>query len=219
MIKLVLFDLDGTLVNSLYDLADSCNFALKSLGFPVYETEKYKYFVGNGMPKLIERVLPADKLTEDLHKKCLEIFMNRYREHFIDKTCVYEGIYELIEALKKKGLKIGVVSNKAHEMALKVVEKLFPEKTFDTVYGKIEGFPTKPDSALTLRVIAEMGVKPEETVFIGDSGMDAKTAVNAGCRGIGVLWGFRTRNELIENGADFTVKKPMEILKIIEEIK
>ncbi len=219
MIKLVLFDLDGTLVNSLYDLADSCNYALESLGFPTHETEKYKYFVGNGIPKLIERILPADKLTEELHKKALDVFINRYREHFVDKTCLYEGISELVENLKEKGLKIGVVSNKAHEMAVRVVEKLFPYGTFDTVYGKIEDFPTKPDSALTLRVISEMGAKPCETVFIGDSGMDAKTAVNAGCIGIGVLWGFRGKDELLENGADYIVGKPEEILKIIEEIK
>lgn len=219
MIKLVLFDLDGTLVNSLYDLADSCNYALESLGFATHETEKYKYFVGNGMPKLVERILPADKLDNELHKKTLDIFMNRYREHFVDKTCLYEGIAELIESIKAKGIKIGVVSNKAHEMALRVIEKLFPENTFDMIYGKIEGFPTKPDSALTLKVIDEMGVKPCETVFIGDSGMDAQTAVNAGCIGIGVLWGFREKQELIENGADYIAENPTEILKIIEEIK
>lgn len=218
MIRLVLFDLDGTLVNSLFDLADSCNYALRQLGFPTHKTEKYKYFVGDGIPKLIERALPKESYTAEIHKKCLNIFMERYKAHYVDKTLVYEGINELISELKSRGIKLGVVSNKAHEMALIVVNKLFGENVFDAVYGKVEGFPTKPDSALTLKVINELGCTREETVFIGDSGMDSKTAVNAGCTGIGVLWGFRDKSELIENGADYTVKKPNEILKILEEI-
>lgn len=216
MIKAALFDLDGTLVNSLEDLATSGNFALESFGFAIHETEKYKYFVGNGMPKLIERILPLNS-DGDTKKKVLEVFMNHYRQHYIDKTKPYDEIIPLLNELKNRGIKIGVVSNKAHEMTLNVVDKIFGN-VFDFVTGKVEGKPTKPDPELTLSVMEELGVKPSECVFIGDSGMDAAVAKNADCIGIGVLWGFRKKDELLENGAHYTVKSPKEILNIIEEL-
>ena len=157
MIKAVLFDLDGTLVNTLSDLANSVNFALGEFGFPTHETEKFKYFVGDGMPKLIERVLPEDKRDEDTHSKVLEVFMNHYRVHFADNSREYDGITELLKGLKSKGLKLAVISNKVQEMALKVVDDNFGD-IFDIVYGKCEGYPAKPNPALTLKLIDELGV-------------------------------------------------------------
>lgn len=216
MIKAVLFDLDGTLVNSLYDLAASTNYALKRMGFPTHDTDKYRYFVGNGMPKLIERVLPEGKKTGEIHKECLDIFMAHYKEHYVDKTCVYNGIEQLLADLKAKGLKLAVISNKQQQMAQIVVNKLFSEDIFDIVSGKQEGYPAKPDPTLTLKIINDLGVTPDECVFIGDSGMDAATAVNAGCIGIGVLWGFREEDELRQNGANYIVSKPCEILEVIK---
>lgn len=218
MIKAVLFDLDGTLVNSLADLADSTNFALKGLGFPPHETEEYKYLVGDGIPKLIERALPEGEKTEENCNKCLELFMARYREHYFDKTAAYDGIKELLRALKKQGLKIAVISNKAQEMAQKVVDKVFGD-IFDAVAGKREGYKTKPDPALTLEVIKELGVTPDTCVLIGDSGMDMAAAVNAKITGIGVLWGFRTETELRQNGADYIADTPAQISDIIKEIQ
>ncbi len=217
MIKAVLFDLDGTLVNSLDDLADSANYALSQFGFPTHETEKYKYFVGNGMPKLIERVLPQDSRDEETKQKVLECFMQYYRVHFVDKTVAYDGIDELLNSLKAMGVKIAIVSNKVQEMAVTVAEKIFGN-SFEIVCGKQKGFPTKPDAALTLKVMQDLSVTPEECVFVGDSGMDAAAAVNAGCVGIGVLWGFRKEDELLENGAKYIVKTPKEILDVIEEL-
>lgn len=217
MIKAVLFDLDGTLVNSLYDLAASCNFALESFGFPVHETEKYKYFVGDGMQKLVERILPSNKRDTDTHKKVFEAFTRHYRGHYVDKTVPYDGILDMLSVLKSKGYKLAVISNKAHNMAVEVVNKLLPD-TFDAVYGKLEGYPTKPDAALTLKLMAELDAKPENCILVGDSGMDMAAAKNAACKGLGVLWGFRTEAELTENGADYIVTKPSEILKIIKEI-
>lgn len=217
MIKAVLFDLDGTLVNSLYDLAASCNFALESFGFPVHETEKYKYFVGNGMQNLIERILPEDKRDIDTHKKVFDVFFNHYSSHYADKTVPYDGIEEMLSDLKNKGYKVAVISNKAHSMAVEVVNKLLPD-TFDIVFGKQEGFPTKPDAALTLKLMSELCVKPEECVLIGDSGMDMAAAKNATCVGIGALWGFRTEDELRKNGADYIVSTPDEIPDIIKEL-
>ena len=217
MIKAVLFDLDGTLANSLSDLADSTNYALSEMGFPTHEREEYKYLVGDGIPKLIERALPVGEKTEENKKKCLDIFMERYKEHYHDKTVAYDGIPDMLSELKEVGLKIAVISNKAEEMAVKVVEKLFGGM-FDVVAGKREGFPTKPDPALTLEVIRQLGVKPQECVLVGDSGMDMAAAVNAGAAPVGVLWGFRLEDELIKNGAEYTIKSPAEIPEIIRKI-
>lgn len=216
MLKTVLFDLDGTLVNSLSDLATSSNFALSKMGFPVHETEKYKYFVGDGIPKLIERVLPQEMRTQEIHKKTLDIFMNHYRKHYVDKTIVYDGIKPLLSQLGD--YKLVVISNKAQEMAETVVNRLFGKEIFSIVCGKQEGYPAKPDPTLTLKIISDLGVGPDECVFVGDSGMDMAVAVNAGIKGIGVLWGFRQREELIENGASFIVQSPNEILEILKEI-
>lgn len=217
MIKAVLFDLDGTLVNSLTDLADSTNFALQSLGFPTHETEKYKYFVGDGIPKLIERALPEGKKNEENKRACLELFMARYREHYFDKTDAYDGIKNLLSALRSRGFKIAVISNKAQEMAEKVVNKVFGD-IFDVVAGKREGYKTKPDPALTLEVVKELGATPDTCVLIGDSGMDMAAAVNAKITGIGVLWGFRDKEELIKNGANYIAQTPAQISVIIKEI-
>ena len=217
MIKAVLFDLDGTLVNSLDDLADSCNYALEKSGFAVHETEKYKYFVGDGMQKLVERVLPVESRDAETKARVFDIFINRYRNHFADKTVAYNGIEEVIKSLKANGFKLAIVSNKAQEMAVTVTEKLFGS-LFDIICGKREGYPPKPNPRLTLEVIGDLKYKPSECVLIGDSGMDAQAAVNAGCIGIGVLWGFRTREELVANGASFIVNSPAEILSIIEDI-
>lgn len=217
MIKAVLFDLDGTLANSLSDLADSTNYALSEMGFPTHEREEYKYLVGDGIPKLIERALPVGEKTEENKKKCFDIFMERYKEHYHDKTVAYDGIPDMLSELKEGGLKIAVISNKAEEMAVKVVEKLFGGM-FDVVAGKREGFPTKPDPALTLEVIRELGAKPQECVLVGDSGMDMAASVNAGATGIGVLWGFRLEDELLKNGARYIVKSPAEIPEIIRRL-
>jgi len=217
-IKAVLFDLDGTLVNSLSDLADSVNFALKEFGFPTHETEKFKYFVGDGMQKLVERVLPENKRDDETLSAVLDTFINYYREHFADKTVTYDGIETLISNLKKQNLKLAIISNKAQEMAVEVVFKVLEGLEFDIVCGKREGYPTKPDPTLTLEIIDELGVKPSECIFIGDSGMDMAVARNAGVKSIGVLWGFRTEKELKENGAYYIVRSPQEIESIIKNI-
>lgn len=215
MVKAVLFDLDGTLANSLEDLADSTNYALSALGFPIHPIDKYKYFVGDGIPKLIERALPKDSKAPEMQKKCFDIFMEHYREHYHDKTSAYGGIAELLRDLKSRGFKIAVVSNKAQEMAEKVVSKLFGD-IFDAVAGKREGFPAKPDPALTLEVVKEIGMTPDCCALVGDSGMDMAAAVNGGLLPIGVLWGFRTKEELITNGAAHIVSSANQILEIIE---
>ena len=215
MIKAVIFDLDGTLVNSLEDLGDSTNFALKKGGFPTHETEDFKYFVGDGMPKLIERALPENKRDSETVKLTLDIFMSYYREHYVDKTIPYEGILPLLEDLSKKDIITAVVSNKVQEMALTVTNKLLGNG-FKIVCGKQEGYPAKPDPTLTLKVINDLGVTPKECLFVGDSGMDMAVAKNAKCTAVGVLWGFRGEEELLSHGADYVINKPQLILRILE---
>ncbi len=216
MIKAVIFDLDGTLVNSLSDLADSTNYALKQFGFPPHKLQEFKMLVGDGMPKLIERALPPDNRDEDTKSQALKTFLEYYKEHYADKTTAYNGIDELLGELKTKGLKIAVVSNKADQMTGVVVNKLFGD-IFDCVTGKREGYPTKPDPTLTLEIIEKLGANPAECLFVGDSGMDMATAVNSGCVAVGVLWGFRGEDELLKNGAQYIIKNPIEVIDILKE--
>ena len=215
MIKAVLFDLDGTLVNSLFDLGASTNYALEKMGFPTHETEKFKIFVGDGMAKLIERALPENKRDGETINTTLQIFMEHYRAHYVDKTVSYDGILELLDRLT--GVKKAVISNKADEMVTPLTKKLLGDR-FDIVCGKREGYPTKPDPTLTLEIIEKLGVKPKECIFVGDSGMDLAVAKNSGCVAVGVLWGFRGKEELLANGADYIVSHPCEILHILKEI-
>ena len=216
MIKAVIFDLDGTLVNSLADLAQACNYALAFYGFPTHETEKYKYFVGNGIPKLIFRIVPEEKRDEETLGKVSKKFFEYYNIHYADNTHVYTGIKELIAGLKERNLKTAVVTNKAHAAALEVINSLLPD-TFDLVYGQRPEIPTKPDPTLTLMAMDALGVKPEECVFMGDSGMDVLTGVNSGAVPVGVLWGYRKEDELRENKARYVIKNPAELIGIIDE--
>lgn len=217
MIKAVIFDLDGTLVNSLEDLAISTNYALNLFGFPTHETDKYKYFIGDGMQKLIERVLPEDNRDSETKTKVFDAFINYYSKHYLDKTVAYDGIHNVLETLKQDGIKIAVVSNKADKMAKIVVEKIFAN-IFDFVVGKRDGYPTKPDPKLTLEVIDILGVNPQECAFVGDSGMDMAAAKNSGCLAVGVLWGFRESQELQENGADYLLEKTLDIPELIRKL-
>lgn len=216
MIKAVLFDLDGTLVNSLDDLANACNYALRCNNFPVHETEAYKYFVGNGIPKLIERILPENSRDAEIKARVSEKFYEHYSIHYADNTDAYKGLPELVNAIKKQGIKVAVVTNKADGPAKEVINRVMPN-TFDLVYGQREGIPTKPDPTLTLMAMKELGVKPDECIFIGDSGMDVATGVNSGAVPVGVLWGFRKADELEQNGARYLIDVPEKLLDIIKE--
>lgn len=217
MIKAIFFDLDGTLADSLLDLAASCNYALTQHGFATHKTEKYKYFVGDGMQKLIERILPENSRTKEIRTQVFNTFWKHYKEHFVDSTVPYDKITELLGYLKQKKYILAVISNKADEMTQKVVNKLFPN-TFDLVCGKLENYPTKPDPALFNLLTQKLDVTAAECVIVGDSGMDMKTAVNSGAVGIGVLWGFREKSELLQNGADYIIENPLELIDILGEI-
>lgn len=217
MIKAILFDLDGTLVNSLLDLASGVNYALASKGYPTHDTDAFKYFVGDGIPKMIERALPPEHRTAKEIDEVKNVFLSYYAIHYADKTHAYNGMPELITDLKSNGLKIAVVTNKAQDMANKVVTCVYGD-IFDLVIGMRDGILPKPDPTSALMAMNQLGVTPEECIFIGDSGMDVATAVNSGAVPVGVLWGFRKEDELLKSGAKYIISKPQELLDIIEEL-
>lgn len=216
MIKLAIFDLDGTLTDTIEDLADSVNFSLEFFGYPTHELEKYKYFVGSGIPNLIRRASPNNCSEEELlaiRKK----FFEYYRVHYLDKTKVYDKIYETLDNLNSMGVKLAVCSNKAEEMTEKILSALFSGR-FSALVGQSERYPIKPAPDSVYYILDKLSVEAFEAVFIGDSGVDMQTAKNSGMIGIGVTWGFRTKEELIENGADYIAEEPLDIIKIIEKV-
>lgn len=217
MIKAVLFDLDGTLVDSLTDLADAVNQALEKKGYPTHPVEAFKYFVGDGIPKMIERALPEDKRDQNTIDEIRNDFSPYYTVHYADNTYAYDGMPELVNNLKAKGFTVAVVTNKAQDMADIVVKSLYGD-VFDLIFGKRDGIPAKPDPTAALMAMEQLRLKPDECVFIGDSGMDVATAVNSGAVPVGELWGFRKKDELLANGAKYIISKPQELLDIIEEL-
>lgn len=215
MVKAAIFDLDGTLLDTLEDLANACNYALKKLGYNTHEIKEYVKFVGNGRYVLIQRIVPQEfKDDEEVISKALELFDKYYAEHMIDMTKPYHGIMDTLSVLKNMGIKLAVVSNKPHEFAEKVVKKYFGS-IFEIAYGQREGHPTKPNPKTVYEVMNVLGVSKEQCIYIGDSDVDMHTARNSGTKSIGVSWGFRGAEELKEAGADFVIDKPGEIVKVI----
>lgn len=217
MYKFVIFDLDGTLLNTLEDLADAGNFALKAMGFPVHETEKYKYFVGNGIPKLIERIVP-EKCPRENVEKVHGIFSEYYGKHCMDKTQPYKNISKMLAALNQKSVKTGIATNKDHDFSVKLVKHFFGDK-IDAVCGRRNGFPKKPDPYSVNIILEQFKADKKQTLYVGDSNVDMKTAENAGLDSCGVLWGFRTKKELIDSGAKYTADSVEQLYRIITDNK
>lgn len=213
--SLIVFDLDGTLINSLDDLAISANHVLREKGYPEHELSAYRRFVGNGIAKLIERALPPnDRSVENVASVCNE-FVAYYSLHKADCTAPYEGIVPMLRTLKERGLLLAVASNKFHTATVELVAHYFGEGFFDFVYGQRDGIPPKPDPTVVFDILKDAGVEKSETLYVGDSGVDMRTASNADVCSIGVTWGFRDRAELLETGACHIVDHPSEILKLI----
>ncbi len=217
MIRAVLFDLDGTLLNTLEDLADAVNFALQQEGYPIHPLEKYKYFVGSGVHNLLLRALPASHSSDEAAHKLRVHFNNYYGLHSKDKTRPYDGITELLEQLKAKGIKTAVVTNKYDAGAQALVQEYFGPFILAT-FGQKEGVPIKPHPAQALQAMQDFGVAPEECLFVGDSDVDMFTGANAGSIPVGVLWGFRTKEELLSSGAKHIVSNPKQILDLVNTI-
>lgn len=217
MIKAVLFDLDGTVADTLRDLANSYNYAISYYGFPTHETEEYKELVGRGILDAIMRSLPEEHRNDEVIKKCKVIFDEYNAAHSSDYTTVYDGMPETLKGLKKKGIKLAVVTNGAQSRADYMVPNLY-EGIFDYIIGKRDGVAAKPSPESAFIAMKELGVNPCECLFVGDSGIDMQTAKNCkAAAGIGVLWGFRSMEELESNGADYIIDRPEMLLDIIEE--
>ncbi len=216
MIKALIFDLDGTLLNTIEDIADSCNMALEALGYPTHETEEYKYFIGDGIMKLMEKILPEEKSLDIEEQEKMRVLQDDFYIKKCNKTRPFDGILELLQELKQKGYKLAVISNKPDDQTQKIVATYFNPEIFDIITGNKPGYPTKPDTKLTNEIISQLGQKPENCAFIGDSDVDMMTAVNAKLLPIGVAWGFRTRDELLTNGAKHIVSYPLEIVEIVK---
>ena len=215
MKKLVIFDLDGTLVNTIADLADSVNHALQTLGYPAQPYEKFPYFVGNGIYKLIERALPPESRDEQTIRSVKAVFMDYYMLHNTDKSTVYDGVGELLRALAGKGVALAVASNKVHEATVAMIARLFPGIGFACVLGQRDGVPTKPNPAIVAEILQTASATPSETLYVGDSGVDMQTAHNAGITAVGVTWGLRPVEELRQNAADIIIDSPMELLEYL----
>ncbi|WP_372755691.1 HAD family hydrolase [Labilibaculum sp.] len=213
MIKGVVFDLDGTLANSIEDLADSMNAVLKEKKFPTHDYATFKTYVGRGLQSMVKNALPESSSDEATLKECFDKMMELYDKNCINKTCLYPGIPELLTALQKKGIKIAVFSNKANELTQKVVQDLLADWPLALVIGAGGDIPRKPDAKGALLISEKMGFTPEEIIYVGDSGVDMQTAHNAGMYAAGVLWGFRDMEELLENGAQTLVENPMDLLE------
>lgn len=214
MYQYVIFDLDGTLLNTIDDLADAGNWVCRNHNWPVHTVEEYKRYVGNGMARLAEQFSPEDYHTPEGIRAILEEFMPYYHAHKEDKTAPYPGIRTLLERLKGAGVVMAVLSNKAHSLVPEIIEGYFPQ-TFDYVQGAVDGVPTKPDPTLLHKLMGEMGASPEDTLFVGDSNVDIRTAKNGGLTSCGVLWGFRSREELAAEGAVHLAQTPEELEDLI----
>lgn len=216
MIKLVIFDLDGTLLDTIEDLANSVNYVLSRHGYPTHPVEAYNFFVGNGITRLIERALPEPVRIPPVVEQVRADFMSYYSVHSEDFTKPYPGVSDLLIKLQKEGFKLGVASNKVHSATVTLVNRFFPDIDFIAVYGHREGCPVKPEPIILEDIVAIAGVEKHEVMYVGDSGVDVATAGNAAIPFTGVLWGFRPRRELEGFGAKQFAASAQELYELIQ---
>lgn len=214
--KAIIFDLDGTLIDSLEDIAVCMNQVLEELKLPSHKIEDYRYFVGGGISILVDNAL--DKQTsKEIKEKVTNRFKVVYDQKLHEKTKPYDGIYELLDELQKLDFKIGILSNKPHEFTIEYAKNLFSKYNMKEVHGQKAHIAKKPDPIAAIQIAQSFDVPCEEIYFVGDTMVDMQTAVNAKMIGIGVLWGFRDEDELMGNGATFVVKHPLDILNIVNK--
>ena len=214
MTKLIIFDLDGTLLNTIADLANSVNYALAKHSFPTHEENTYKYFVGNGADILIERALPKG-VSKAVFDEVRKDFISQYTVHAAVCTAPYAGIVDTLKSLNEKGIELAVASNKPHRETVKVVAHYFPDICFKVVLGHRIGYNPKPDPQIVYDILNELEVQKEEALYVGDSSVDMQTAKSGGLYAVGCSWGFRTTEELLENGADCIIDSPEELISLV----
>ncbi len=217
MKKLVIFDLDGTLLNTIEDLGHATNHALKQAGLATHTMASYPFMVGNGVRRLIERALPEDNRDEATIETMLKNFKEYYDEHNTDCTRPYNGIPELLELLRDMGVKLAVASNKYQHAVDKIISHYFPDINFVAVEGQRDGMNVKPDPSIVFNVLAKAKVPKSDVLYVGDSGIDMETARRACVDSVGVTWGFRPLKELVDNYAGTIVNMPNEIADIVSK--
>ena len=211
-LQAVIFDLDGTLIDSLADLAEAVNRMLDDRGYPRREPELFNEFVGDGVRQLVQRALPSGIDDEATVAACVAEYQRHYEDLWHDKTKPYQGIEEALAELRLKGFKLGVISNKPHRFTVLCCNHFFGEAFFDAVFGQRDDVPRKPDAAGAVEMAGIFGVDIRRCAYVGDSGVDMKFGVNSGMRRVGVRWGFRSETELLANGAEVLVSQPKEIV-------
>lgn len=215
MKKLVIFDLDGTLLNTIEDLGNAANYALSQNGYPTHSLASYPFFVGNGVRNLIRRALPDDMRTDSIIDSLLKDFKEYYNEHNTDCTKPYDGIEELLRNLQDNGVKMAVASNKYQQATEKIIASYFGDIDFVAVYGQRDGVNVKPDPSVVFSILADAKVPKSDVLYVGDSGVDMETARRACVDSVGVTWGFRSEKELNEYHADQIVNKASDIFDIV----
>ena len=211
----IIFDLDGTLLNTIGDLTDSMNLTLSRFGFEGHDQESYKYFIGDGIENLVQRALPPENRQEAMIARVVAAMREEYALRWDKKTHPYPGIPELLDALSQRGWPISILSNKPDDSTRMVVAKLLPKWAFQIVLGARPSVPKKPDPAAALEIAGLLHLAPDQFVYMGDTGTDMKTAVEAGMFPVGVLWGFRTAQELLAHGAKVLIEKPLDLLQYL----
>jgi phosphoglycolate phosphatase len=211
--KAILFDLDGTLVDTLADLANAMNFGLQRFGQPTHSVEACRQMIGSGVKKFAQRALAED--AQNLRDEVLSAMRARYHDKCIEHSRLYDGIFETVEKLREKGLRLAVVTNKDQAEAERIVEHFFGADTFEWVVGVAGNMPVKPDTTGTMKIVESMGLSCEDFLFVGDAEVDVRTAASAHIRSVGASWGFRGRDELVEAKADIIIDSPAEILDLV----
>jgi phosphoglycolate phosphatase len=216
-LRAAIFDLDGTLVDSLADIATAMNHSLAHHGLPTHPIPDYRHYVGEGVMQLVRKAVPADR--DGLHDSVLAVYRAYYAEHLFDQTYVFPGIPGVLSALAAEGVRLAVLSNKSDAFTRRLVEGLLPEVPFVAVYGERPGVPRKPDPTAALGLAGELGVAPGDCAFVGDTPVDMNTARNAGMYGVGVTWGFRSAEELRATGARSLATTSEELLSALREAR
>ncbi|MGN0213748.1 MAG: HAD family hydrolase [Muribaculaceae bacterium] len=215
MKKLVIFDLDGTLLNTIEDLGNAANYALGKNGYPTHSLASYPFFVGNGVRNLIRKALPDDMRTDSIIDSLLKDFKEYYNEHNTECTKPYDGIVDLLHDLQDNGVKMAVASNKYQQATEKIISNFFGDIDFVAVYGQREGVNVKPDPSVVFSILGDAKVPKSDVLYVGDSGVDMETARRACVDSVGVTWGFRSEKELNEYHADQIVNKVSDIFDIV----
>ncbi len=213
--KAVLFDLDGTLINSLHDIADSMNRVLEKKGYQTHDYDAYRYFVGRGLYNLVGRTLPESEKTEQNMRNLYQELLRDYEMNLLQTTVLYRGISDLLDGLVSKGIRLTILSNKADNFTKKIAAELLKTWPFEVVLGSGDNIPRKPDPTGALMICQDLQLQPSEFLYIGDTSTDMLTAVAAGMYPVGVTWGFRSKEELLENGAKTIIDSPSELLELL----